>query len=282
MPLANITVDGPAIRFSIAGVPGGPTFAGTLSEDGATIQGDFTQGPAKLTFSLKRNTTGKPTIVAAPRPQEPKPPFPYAAEEVVFRNSCRQHKLAGTLTQPKRGPFPVVLLITGSGPQNRNETVVGHKPFLVRSDYLTRRGIAVLRVDDRGIGGSTGNSALATSEDNAGDALAAVAFLKSTPRPKAYRPDRPQRRRPRRAHGAVKSKDVAFKVLLAGTGVTGEQILYEQGAALAQSQGATAEQIAQGTRAAGVGGRRPEVGDRRGRHARTYPRHQWRRGGTVR
>ena len=102
MPLANITVDGPAIRFSIAGVPGGPTFAGALSADGATIQGDFTQGPGKLTFSLKRNTTGKPTIVAAPRPQEPKPPYPYVTDEVTIQNTAAGVQLAGTLTTPRR------------------------------------------------------------------------------------------------------------------------------------------------------------------------------------
>ena len=170
MPLANITVAGPAIRFSIAGVPGDPTFAGALSADGATIQGDFTQGPGKLTFSLKRNTTGKPTIVAAPRPQEPKPPYPYVTDEVTIQNAAAGVQLAGTLTTPKGGEaYPVVILITGSGQQDRNESIAGHKPFLVLADYLTRRGIAVLRLDDRGVGGSTGNPALATSEDSAGD-----------------------------------------------------------------------------------------------------------------
>ena len=141
----------------------------------------------------------------------------------------------------------MVILISGSGQQDRNETIFGHKPFLVLADYLTRRGIAVLRMDDRGIGGTTGNPALATSEDSAGDVLAAVAFLKtyaSTNRSRVGLIGH--------SEGgliapmvATRSKDVAFEVLLAGTGVTGEQILYEQAATLAQSQGATAEQIAQ-------------------------------------
>jgi fermentation-respiration switch protein FrsA (DUF1100 family) len=219
-----------------------------LSDDGATISGDFTQGPGKLTFTLRRNTTGKPAVVAAPRPQEPKPPYPYNDDEVTIENSAAGVRLAGTLTTPKTGGgYPVVILISGSGQQDRNETIFGHKPFLVLADYLTRRGIGVLRMDDRGIGGTTGNPALATSEDIAGDVLAAVTFLKtyaSTNRSRVGLVGH--------SEGgliapmvATRSKDVAFEVLLAGTGVTGEQILYEQAATLAQSQGATADQIAQ-------------------------------------
>ena len=246
--LADIAIEGRSVRFSIAGVPGSPTFAGTLSDDGATISGDFTQGPGKLTFTLRRNATGKPAVVAAPRPQEPKPPYPYNDDEVTIENSAGGVRLAGTLTTPKTGGgYPVVILISGSGQQDRNETIFGHKPFLVLADYLTRRGIAVLRMDDRGIGGTTGNPALATSEDSAGDVLAAMAFLKtyaSTNRSRIGLIGH--------SEGgliapmvATRSKDVAFEVLLAGTGVPGEQILYEQAATLAQSQGATAEQIAQ-------------------------------------
>jgi pimeloyl-ACP methyl ester carboxylesterase len=247
--LADIAIDGRSVRFSIAGVPGNPTFAGTLSDDGATIGGDFTQGPGKLTFTLRRNTTGTPTVVAAPRPQEPKPPYPYNDDEVTIQNSAAGVRLAGTLTTPRTGGgYPVVILITGSGQQDRNETVFGHKPFLVLADYLTRRGIAVLRMDDRGIGGTTGNPALATSEDSAGDVLAAIEFLKtyaSTNRSRIGLIGH--------SEGgliapmvATRSKDVAFEVLLAGSGVTGEQILYEQAATLAQAQGATADEIAQG------------------------------------
>jgi uncharacterized protein len=247
-PLENIAADGRSIRFSIAGVPGSPTFGGTLADDGSTISGDFTQGPAKLTFTLRRNTTGTPTVVAAARPQEPKPPFPYNDDEVTIQNSAAGVRLAGTLTTPRAGgAYPVVILITGSGQQDRNETIFGHKPFLVLADYLTRRGIAVLRMDDRGVGGTTGNPALATTEDSAGDVLAAVAFLKSYSSTSRSRIGLIGH-----SEGgiiapmvAVRSKDIAFEVLLAGSGVTGEQILYQQAALLAQAQGATAEQIAQ-------------------------------------
>ena len=94
------------------------------------------------------------------RPQEPKPPFPYTSEDVTFTNDKFNIKLAGTLTIPAgTGPFKAVIMITGSGPQNRNEELMGHKPFLVIADYLSRNGIAVLRFDDRGVGKSQGNYA---------------------------------------------------------------------------------------------------------------------------
>ena len=114
------------------------------------------------------------------RPQEPKRPYPYLEEEVTYENAKAGFTLAGTLTMPRAGgPFPAVLLITGSGAQDRDETVCGHRPFLILADYLTRRGIAVLRVDDRGVGGSKGDASQATSEDFADDVLAGVAYLKT-------------------------------------------------------------------------------------------------------
>jgi uncharacterized protein len=245
--LEKIAVDGRTVRFALAGVPGNPTFAGAVSDDGASMAGDFTQGAGKLTFKLERNSTGKPTIRDTPRPQEPKPPYPYLTDEVTIENAAAGVRLAGTLTTPKTGaPYPVVVLISGSGQQDRNETVFGHKPFLVLADYLTRRGIAVLRLDDRGVGGSTGTAAQATSEDFAGDMLAAVAFLKTYSSTK-------QSRIGLIGHSeggmiapmvATRSKDVAFQVLLAAPGVTGEQILYRQAASLAESQGAGKEAIA--------------------------------------
>ena len=113
------------------------------------------------------------------RPQEPKKPYPYDEEEVSYRNEKDNIKISGTLTVPRgAGPHPAVLLITGSGPQDRNETVAGHRPFLVLADHLTRNGIAVLRVDDRGVGGTDIGSLSATSENYAGDVLAGVGFLK--------------------------------------------------------------------------------------------------------
>ncbi|MBA7680267.1 Esterase EstD [subsurface metagenome] len=114
------------------------------------------------------------------RPQEPVKPYPYNEQEVEYENKGAGVKLAGTLTFPDSGgPFPAVILLTGSGQQNRNEEVFGHKPFLVLADYLTRQGIAVLRADDRGVGGSTGDFSQSTTGDFADDALAGVEYLKS-------------------------------------------------------------------------------------------------------
>lgn len=134
----------------------------------------FTQGPAVLPLTLYKVDR----LPDLSRPQEPAPPFPYKTEEVTYENSKAGITIAGTLTVPEGdGPFPAVILLTGSGPQNRDEEVFGHKPFMVLADYLTRQGIVVLRADDRGVGGTTGKFAMATTRDFADDALAGVAFL---------------------------------------------------------------------------------------------------------
>src|SRR5262245_1260045 len=162
LPLSNITIDGASVSFSISGVPGNPTFTGKISEDGNTISGDFTQGFGTFPFKLTRNRTGQVTIPQ--RPQEPWKPYPYEERDVSFENKNAGVKLAGTLTLPRSaGPFPALILISGSGPQDRDETVAGHKPFLVLSDHLARRGFAVLRLDDRGVGGSSGDTLNSTS-----------------------------------------------------------------------------------------------------------------------
>ena len=135
------------------------------------IQGTFVQGGLTLPLELAR-VDGE---VALSRPQEPKPPYPYRVEEVTFENTKAGVTLAGTLTLPEKGEhYPVVVLISGSGPQNRDEELMAHKPFLVLADYLTRQGIGVLRFDDRGVGQSTGNFGPATTLDFAGDVEAAV------------------------------------------------------------------------------------------------------------
>jgi pimeloyl-ACP methyl ester carboxylesterase len=168
------------------------------------------------------------------RPQNPKKPYPYDEIEVSYENKLHGIKLTGALTVPRsKGPFPAVILITGSGPQDRDETILGHKPFLVLADYLTRRGIAVLRVDDRGVGGSTGSLWGSTSADFAEDVLAGVAFLKGR---KEINPA--QIGLIGHSEGgmiapmvASRSKDIAFIVSLAGPGVPCDEILYTQSAA---------------------------------------------------
>ena len=165
------------------------------------------------------------------RPQEPKPPFPYRTEEVTFTNSAERFDLAGTLTLPEgQGPFPAVVLITGSGPQDRDETLMGHKPFLVLADHLTRNGIAVLRYDDRGVGKSRGNMMNATSMSLSYDAEAAVKYLLT-------RPEINKKMIGLAGHSeggliapmvASRNSTVAFIVSLAGPGVSGNDIILRQ------------------------------------------------------
>jgi pimeloyl-ACP methyl ester carboxylesterase len=217
------------------------TYDGKLKADGSAFDGTWKQG-ADFPLTLKR--VEKATEVR--RPQHPKKPYPYVEEEVTFENAKAGLKFSGALTLPPgKGPFPAVLLIAGSGAHDRDETIFGHKPFLVLADHLTRKGIAVLRVDDRGVGKSTGNKMQSTSAELAGDALAAVAFLKG-------RPEINPKKIGLMGHSeggiigplaASQSDDVAFVVMLAGTGLPGEEILYLQGQAMLKAMGATAKQL---------------------------------------
>jgi pimeloyl-ACP methyl ester carboxylesterase len=179
------------------------------------------------------------------RPQNPVKPYPYHDEDVSYENKAQNVTLAATLTIPLgKGPFPGVVLITGSGPQDRDESLLGHKPFLVLSDYLTRHGIAVLRADDRGVGKSTGVFAKGTTADFATDAEAGVAYLKT-------RAEIDPHKIGLVGHSeggliapmvAARNKDVAFIVMMAGTGVPGDQILPAQGEAIEVASGKSPEQ----------------------------------------
>jgi hypothetical protein len=148
-------------------------YEGTVKND-TVIEGTWTQRGNTVPLNIVKL---KATF-ALNRPQEPKPPYPYTTEDVTFKNEKFNIDLAGTLTVPSgKGPFPAVILITGSGAQNRNEELMGHKPFMVIADFLARNGIAVLRYDDRGVGKSQGNYVTSTSADLATDAEAAFNFL---------------------------------------------------------------------------------------------------------
>jgi uncharacterized protein len=240
--LGSVVVDGPNVSFVMPGIPGDPTFKGKLAADSTAIAGEFTQGGRTLPFKLEHKTG---TIAEPKRPQEPKPPYPYREEEVAFDSREAGVKLAGTLTLPGKTPAPAVVLIAGSGPNDRNESVFGHKPFLVLADYLTRRGVAVLRYDKRGIGKSTGNLATATTVDFTKDALGAVEFLKG-------RKDIDAKRIGLMGHSeggwiapmaANQSTSVAFVVLLAGSAVTGEKLLLSQAGLVMKAMGATDEAV---------------------------------------
>jgi pimeloyl-ACP methyl ester carboxylesterase len=236
IPVTAIGLDASKVSFEVK--PLGVAFSGTLNEAGDAISGTFEQGGAKLPLDLKKTEK----VVEAKRPQMPAGPFPYTSEEVRVPNpEAEGVTLAGTLTIPEgAGPFPAAVLVSGSGPQDRDETLLGHKPFLVLADHLSRRGIAVLRFDDRGTAASTGDFAAATTADFATDALALVRFLKG---------------RPEIAPGQVgiighsegglvgpivaarAPDDVAFLVLLAGPGVPGDEILMRQSHLIALASG---------------------------------------------
>lgn len=241
IPVDEVIFENGNLRLEIKVAMG--VFEGKLTDDNLSIEGEWKQGGQSFALVLERIDE----VVELLRPQEPKKPYPYQEEEVVYENKEAAVRLAGTLTIPREeGPFPAVLLISGSGAQDRDETLLGHRPFLVLADYLTRHGIAVLRVDDRGVGKSGGNFALATSEDFASDVLAGVEYLKSR---KEIDPE--QIGLIGHSEGgiiapmvAVQSQDVAFIVLMAGTGLTGEEILYLQAALIARAEGASDEAIA--------------------------------------
>jgi fermentation-respiration switch protein FrsA (DUF1100 family) len=261
IPIANITFKDNTLAFEIPAVHG--TYTGMANPTATEIKGTWTQGQP-LPLDLHKSAT--PLKTEAPRrPQNPTPPFPYQSIDLTYTNPLQHDILAATLTLPPgKGPFPAVLLITGSGPQDRDESLMGHKPFLVLSDFLTRHGIAVLRADDRGTAHSTGDFATATSADFATDALAGVALLKSRPEVDPHRiglighseggliapmvaagmvPADPQ---------ATSDKAIAFIVLLAGPGTPGIDILAAQTRLLAEAAGApktTAEQSSAAERA---------------------------------
>ncbi len=200
----------------------------------------------ELPQEISAREEGRLAVSVPLRPQEPTGAIPYDEEEVKYSNITADVTLAGTLTLPRTGkPSPAVLLIAGSGPNDRNETIFGHKPFLVLADHLTKQGFAVLRVDKRGVGQSTGNYDVSTSEDFAADVLAGVEYLKIR-----NEVDAEQIGLIGHSEGgliapmvAVKSNDVAFIVLMAGGGVTGEATLYAQEALISRAMGVTEEQI---------------------------------------
>ena len=152
----------------------GASYSGILKD--SAIEGSFTQ--RGMTFPLNLAKTEKKEQQKA-RPQDPQPPFDYRVEEVSFTNEKEGNTLTGTLTIPKgKGPFPAMVLVSGSGQQNRDEELMNHRPFWVIADYCARHGVAVLRYDDRGMGGSTGEVENATSLDFSYDAEAAFDFLR--------------------------------------------------------------------------------------------------------
>ncbi len=241
LPVSKVTRDGAALKIEAQKLGG--VFDGKIAAGLASIDGTWAQGGGSLPLALHR--IKDESELELRRPQNPTKPYPYRDEDVTYENKVQNVTLAATLTiPPGKGPFPAVVLITGSGAQDRDESLLGHKPFLVLSDYLTRHGIAVLRADDRGTAKSTGNFATATTADFATDTEAGVAYLKA-------RVEVDPHKIGLIGHSeggviapmvAARNPDVAFIVMMAGVGVRGDELLVVQVQAIAESSGETHEE----------------------------------------
>lgn len=226
----NLTLEVDALMMKYTGMLLRGTFSGTLTQYGISYA-----------MALVKGQIPQPS-----RPQEPQPPYPYQEQTVVFHNERDGIDLAGTLTLPEgEGPFDAVVLVSGSGPQNRDEELMGHKPFLVLADALTRAGYAVLRYDDRGVGESGGTQVGATTEDLSYDAQAALAFLKGKDN---------MARVGILGHSegagiaflvASRTSQCDFVISLAGPGVRGDQVLLAQQRAILSASGMTPAQLDQ-------------------------------------
>src|SRR6266568_41891 len=242
LPVTSITRTGPALTFEMKAIGG--AYEGTIAKDLSTFDGTWTQLGRSWPLAFQRVKNASELELR--RPQNPVRPYPYREEEVSYSNPAAKIQLGATLTiPPGKGPFPAVLLIAGSGPHDRDESIMEHKPFLVLADYLTRKGIVVLRADKRGIGKSGGDYSQAVMADFASDAEAGVAYLKT-------RVEVDPRKIGLVGHseGAIEApmaaahnSDVAYIVMMAGPGVRGDQLLPEQLRLIEQASGKSADEI---------------------------------------
>lgn len=235
IPVSSVVVNGDSVLLQINAA--NISYTGKYGTRSAMIDGIFQQNGMQFPLQLQKSTTE----AAMPnRPQTPKPPFPYMTEDIQFQNPVSGNTLAGTLTLPKenKNNYTCIVLVTGSGPQNRDEEMLGHRPFAVLADFLTRNGYAVLRYDDRGIGQSTGDYQTATIDSFATDAFAAVNYLKT--------------RKDIRKIGLLghseggqiitqlattQQKNIAFMIMMAGPGLRGDSMLLLQTNAIMQKDG---------------------------------------------
>ena len=240
IPASHVTEQAGQVKFELPAF--GAEYNGALNATKNEIAGHWSQNGNLETLDFRRSDK----ILELRRPQNPAKPYPYKEEEVSFAAGDGKLALAATLTLPQgAGPFPAALLVGGSGPNDRDETIAGHKPFLVLADFLTKRGIAVLRYDKRGIAKSTGNYADATMENFTQDAQAALGYLKS-------RKEVDVKRLGIIGHSeggilgalvATRSNDLNWMVLLATPATTGERTLLRQSELIARAGGLAEEQI---------------------------------------
>jgi|TARA_B100001971_G_C18220110_1_gene556548 hypothetical protein len=234
IPVTSTSYENSILKLEISSA--GIQYEGTLDKENVFV-GTFKQAGQSYPLNLTKEKVEKEKVI---RPQEPTKPYPYYSEDVKFENKKDKIVLAGTLTLPEKdGSFPSVILISGSGPQNRDEELLGHKPFLVLADHLTKNGIAVLRFDDRGTAESTGNFKTATSLDFARDVEFAIKYLQT-------RKEINKNQIGLIGHSeggiiapmvAAESKDIKFIVLLAGTGIRGDQLLLLQQELIGKASG---------------------------------------------
>jgi dienelactone hydrolase len=247
IPLGRVTFENDTLVVNAPMLKG--QYRGVFNGD-SILSGTWSQLGKEYALNLKKD--GEP--VTYNRPQEPKPPYPYLEQEITFRNNIENFDLSGTLTLPEGpGPFPAVVLISGSGAQDRDETIFNHKPFKVIADHLTRNGIAVLRYDDRGTGRSKGSMIKATSLTLADDAEAAVNYL-------LERTDIDHTRIGLTGHSeggliapivASRNENIAFIVSLAGPGVNGYTVILKQNRDLSSLSGVSESQINENIRVLG-------------------------------
>ncbi len=244
--VASKQVEGDVVVFDVPAVKG--TFEGTYSEDRSEIVGKWKQGLFPLDLTLRKSAADVAAAEPVKRPQTPQPPFPYEVVQVTVPNPQSPNvRLAGTLTLPRTTePVPGVVLISGSGPQDRDESIADHRPFAVIADYLTRRGIAVLRFDDRGTAQAAGVFGTATSHDLAGDVQALRGFLRAHPRINAEQVGLCGHSEGATvaAMVAAEEPETAFVIMLAGPGVNGEEILVSQLRLILEASGVDQEQLA--------------------------------------
>lgn len=242
---SSCTRNGDSLRLEVARL--GAFYAGRfVSAD--SLSGEWSQGGARLPLGFSRITGNQPQSASPEdtRPQTPRPPFPYTETEVAFDNSRAGIRLSGTLTIPEgKGPFPAVILISGSGPQNRDEEIAGHKPFAVIADYLTRKGWMVLRYDDRGVGKSSGAFSKATTADFAADAVDAWRYVYSRPdvRKESIGLAGHSEGSLVAAMAAGELKQTAFVISLAGPGVPMDKLLMAQARALTNPDGESVDEM---------------------------------------
>lgn len=243
MPVSDLAREGQTVSFSIPSVSG--SYAGELSAGGDSLTGTFSQ--LGQSFPLELTRTAAASDAGPNRPQVPEKPYAYREEEVTYSNDQADVQLAGTLTLPEQaqwgaGPYPAAILVSGSGAQDRNEALMGHKPFLVLADHLTRKGIAVLRYDDRGVGGSGGVHQDSKFADIASDIEAGLAYLRS-------RSEIDDDRIGLIGHSeggittpmvAARDPNVAFVVIMAGPAVPGVELMREQQRLISEAMGVPA------------------------------------------